>query len=43
MRLLVWYYAVFSGGTEGTHEKPFRIGVLQEDIRTRDLENTNQT
>ena len=39
----MWYYAVLSGGTEGTHEKLFRIGVLQDDNRTHDLANTNET
>jgi len=43
LRLNVWYNAVLSGGTEGTHEKLFRIDVLQDDIRTHDLVNTNET
>lgn len=39
----MWYYAVLSGETEETHEKLFIIGVLQDDIRTHDLANTNET
>jgi len=43
LRLNVWYYALLSGGIEETYEKPFRIDVLQDDIRTHDLANTNET
>jgi hypothetical protein len=43
LRLNVWQNAVLSGGTEGTHEKLFRIGILQDDIRTHDLVNTKET